>query len=184
MEQKTSRNSHLFSLVSGFRHLWKAYGGWQSLLRSPFLWVAFVIVSIITVCDFTEWHWYKSCISVHPSLLGFSLGGYAVMLAFGDGKFLNIIRGSEPNGDCSPFLGTSASLAWFILCQIFALVFALIADATAFSPRPGSLAVIWLKVSMFLGGWLFFYSLLLAIAATSSVFFLSRMFDDLPTDPD
>jgi len=105
------------------------------------------------------------------------------MLAFGDGRFLNVLRGPEPDGSSSPFIQASASLGWFVLCQVGALVAAIIADATPVEAQEYGPLHCWQQAVMFLGCWLFIYALFLAAAATMTVFFLSRMYDDLPDEP-
>lgn len=179
---QTQNKGQLPALAMSLRHLWLAYGGWKGFLGSPYLLASFVATLAINYFRAEGWLWYKTCLGIHPNLLGFSLGGYVVLLAFGDGRFLDALRGPEPDGGHSPYLKTSASLAWFVLSQIFAIIVALFFEATTMPTRPGGFLDCWQQVGMFLGCWLFIYSLLLSIAATLAIFFLSRMYDLLPPE--
>jgi phage FluMu protein Com len=73
---------------------WIAYGGWQAMKRSPYLHAAIVLLVLTTpfwVCR----AWWEQVISVIPSLLGFTLGGFAMFLGFGNKKFLALLAEVE-----------------------------------------------------------------------------------------
>lgn len=154
------------------KNLLHCYGGWNAFTWSPFLWIGFLFALLLSPCHSHCWIWYEKAIGILPNLLGFSLGGYAVMLAFGDKKFLDIIRGKSKDELFSPYMGVSASLAFFIIIQSLALVAALAYER--FHVR------LW--VLNFLGCWLFVYSLLLGLAATLRIFSLSDLYDEMPHD--
>ncbi|WP_152512899.1 hypothetical protein [Desulfovibrio sp. X2] len=154
---------------SEFFHYLRAYGGIKALLKSSYVWFSCLIT--IVIYDFVDgWKWYKSALSVLPNLLGFSLGGYAIMLALGDKEFQHAIKGCEDGENASPYLEASASLAHFVLIQAIALLAAVFSDALS------------LTKNFFLipGCWIYFYAISLTIASTFTVFFLSRMYDKAP----
>ncbi|MHC1753808.1 hypothetical protein [Humidesulfovibrio sp.] len=163
-------------------HLWRAYGGLKGFLCSPYLWSSAVATVVIHYFAVENWKWYTTSLAVLPNLLGFSLGGYAVLLAFGDGRFLDALRGPEPDEQYSPYLQASASLAWFVLAQILSLIVSVFFEFTVSSPRPGSGWETLQNFGFFLGCWLFIYAVFLGLAATFSIFFLSRMYDLLPKE--
>lgn len=172
----------LGSVAENLGHLWQAYGGLKGLLCSPYFWSSAAATVVIQCFAVENWKWYTTSLAVLPNLLGFSLGGYAVLLAFGDGRFLDAMRGPEPDEEYSPYLQASASLAWFVLAQILALIVSVFFEFTVSTPRPGSAWETLQGVGFFLGCWLFVYSMFLSLAATLSIFFLSRMYDLLPKD--
>jgi len=145
---------------------WKAYGGTQKLIRSPYLLLSVPITIVIHAASSENWLWYTTALSVIPNIIGFTLGGYSIMLAVGDSRFRNDI---SRNGGCthSPFITISASIAHFILLQIITLL----------------LAIIYCSIGItggflnFLGLAVFIYSILLCVSATLTIFFLSRMFN-------
>ncbi|MFY0523055.1 hypothetical protein ACN28I_07625 [Archangium gephyra] len=131
-------------------------------------------------------------LSIIPNMLGFTLGGYAILIGFGDEQFKAIISGSDKKEQESPFLGTSAAFAHFIIIQLTALVSALVAKSLYFVPEPNSTAAKVIKLipqwnrildlavpaSWFFGYCLFIYSFSLALAATLAVFRMSYWFDE------
>jgi len=166
----TSRNKKAAVLFGECSWLWRHYGGWREFLRSPYLWSGFALALLLSLRSGCGWFWYESALGVLPNLLGFSLGGYAVLLAFGDKKFLNLIRGDFPGESNSPYMGVSASLAFFVVAQSLTLVAAVTYDGVRVESA----------LLNFVGCWAFMYSLLLGLAATLRIFFLSRMFDKMP----
>lgn len=153
--------------------VYKAYGGKKSLIKSPYFQIAFALAILVSAFGFLcqeDWKWYEMPLSALPDIVGFSLAAYAIVLTFGSAKFQDAIRGSEKKDEFSPYIKLSAGLAHFVLAQVVALVFATVGEAadTSFFPIA------------FLGTWLFLYSLCLGVASTLSVFFLSRMYDNMP----
>ncbi|MCU7494750.1 MAG: hypothetical protein HF314_12085 [Ignavibacteria bacterium] len=179
-------------VVKIFSIYWTTYGRTKELLQSLYFWMAIIITGL----SFNIWFnpdWWSLVLGVIPNLMGFSLGGFAIFLAFGDNQFLSIIRGSNENGKSSPFINLSASFVHFILVQMLALLSA-IAAKSLYIPFPEwilniftSLGIsetfIWgfasilRTIGWFLGFFLFIYALFTAIAATMAIFRLTRWFD-------
>jgi hypothetical protein len=71
-------------------------------------------------------------IGVVPSLLGFSLAAFAMLLAFANERFLAILTTPIPSTEkpkCSIYASTSAAFFHFILVQNVALCFALLSKS-------------------------------------------------------
>jgi hypothetical protein len=150
---------------------WKIYGGWHALLCSPYFHLSIIISLIcypIWSTDHEGWAWFNLCISVMPNLIGFTLGGYAMLLAFGNEKFRSLLAGSDDSGDASPFMKVNATFIHFILMQILSLLIALI--ELAWSIKVGVFA--------FIGFTIFLYALLTGIAAAFAILRLAGWFDD------
>lgn len=162
---------------SELKNYWKTYGGFKAVRGSPYLWISFALSVILTLFG-TEWYWYLEAKNILPNMIGFSLGGYAIMLAFGDSYFLQTLKDAKHSEakekeEFSAYLGISASLAHFVIVEIVVLIIALFYDALSINN----------KIAAFLGCWGFLYALSLALAATLAIFFLSRMYDKLPHPP-
>ena len=148
---------------------WQAYGGWQALFRSFYLHVA-VLCSAICYpiwMNKIDTNWYEVPISIIPNLLGFTLGGYAILLAFGSEKFIKMIAGPEPDGSASPYMEINAAFIHFLIVQSLSLLV-------------GIIGMVWeLKdfVSGFLGFTLFLYVLTTLVAACMAVFRVAGWFD-------
>lgn len=109
---------------------------------------------------------------VLPSVLGFALGGYAILLAVGDERFRSILSGPDAEGNTSPFLTVNASFVHFIVLQVIGILLALLAAAWA-PAQPGLCAYAFWWV----GYLAFLYALLAALAATMQILRLAFWYD-------
>ena len=169
---------------------WRAYGGWRDVVRSPFLWLS-IALTLLTFRLWLHGEWWAYPLSVMPSLLGFTLGGFAIFLGFGDERFKALIAGEEKdesgvsNGP-SPYMTVCAAFLHFVLVQVAALLAALVAAATSFSGT-GVLAPVTAALQPLrwfgdmVGYWVFVYGLCLAAAAAIAVFRVAYWFDHYRT---
>lgn len=186
-----ANSGHSQSADHGLRSLlvvyWRSYGGALAVLRSPFFWVS-VALAIVSFHYWLTDLWWDQVLSVLPNLLGFTLGGFAIFLAFGDERFLELISGQDPGDedDVSPYLQVSATFLHFVLVQAASLMVALIAKATWFV-LPGDLACVSAflyqvrPIGDLLGYWLFLYGLCSAAAAALAIFRVAYWFDRFKT---
>lgn len=145
-----------------------AYGGIKDVIRSPYLHLSFIISLIVTSTS-QAGYWYDIPLQILPNLLGFTLAGYAVIITFGSKEFWEIVCKKEKGEENSLFIQISATFAHFIIVQIIALLTTIISKYTA---STGS-------IISTVGTTLFFYSILLAFAATLSILNISNCFDKL-----
>jgi hypothetical protein len=163
-----------------FSRYWKVYGGWRAVLSSPYLHAA-ILLLIPTARIWTSTQWWQLPISVLPGLVSFTLGGYAMFLAFGEEKFKSKMAGSD--NTYGPLLSISATFVHFILLQVFALAFAIIAEARPISALLQTFPVLgcyWLfqshlrwifgTIAWAVGFGTFLYSLTSLMAATFAIF--------------
>jgi Co/Zn/Cd efflux system component len=121
-------------LGTGVRRYWVIYGGYRALLGSPYLHIALAISGICI------WLWAKNehseyiakasdiAISAIPNLLGFTVGAFAIVLAFSSAEiFKTLAEEGEPQ---SFFMKLTANLVHFILIQVIALVSGIVAKIT------------------------------------------------------
>lgn len=154
-----------------FSRYWRAYGGSRALMTSPYLHVAIVATLIL----YPLWHsddWWDIAISVAPSVLGFSLAGYAIWLALGDDSFRRLISGEDEDGEPSPFMQVNAAFVHFMLLQVLSLMVALLFKAYA-SGTSGILR----DIASFVGFSIFVYSVLCVLAATFAVLRVSSWYE-------
>lgn len=104
---------------------WRAYGGPKALLTSRYFHAA-ILVSLALTPYWSRNPWWEQVFSIMPSVLGFSLGGYAMWIAVGDEDFRKLISGS-PKGQVSPFMSVNAAFVHFILLQVLSIFLALFA---------------------------------------------------------
>jgi len=155
-----------------FKYYWRAYGGIKALCLSPYLHLSIVF----TLGCYPIWltglecnSWYDISINVMPNILGFTLGGYAILLAFGNERFLNVIAGQDEDerGEPSPFIEVNASFIHFILCQVLSIILALF-------------GLVWEIDTGFFAGisfLVFIYALTTALAAAFAILRLAKCFD-------
>lgn len=176
-----SQDDHgLFAILKVY---WRAYGGWLAVVCSPFFLLSLGLL-LLTASFWTTGAWWDQVISVMPNLLGFTLGGFAVFLGFGDEKFKRLIAGEDESapGAPSPYMEVCAAFLHFVLVQVVALLVAIVSNASIL----GALAVLFLPSELvepcrwlwnLLGYWLYLYGLCLAAAAAVAIFRVAFWFD-------
>jgi hypothetical protein len=161
------------ALGETFQKYWLAYGGWRNLLQSPYLHGALLVaLGLHARLVSQDEPWFALVIAVIPSLLGFTLAGYAFLIGVGNDRFRDAIRGVSPDGTSSPFMQVNAAFVHFIVLQFFALLYAII--GCAISARRGIFA--------FVGLLLFLYALCASLAAVMAVLRLADWFDRMPVE--
>lgn len=107
--------------------------------------------------------WAQTAVDIVPSIMGFTLGGMAILLAFSNEKFLRAIRAKgEPR---SLFMQCVAAFFHFLFLQSIAMVTALIVMA---QPADMISAV---------GFFFLVYGLLSALAVAGMLLQISRVFN-------
>jgi hypothetical protein len=153
---------------------WRVIGGWRSILGGKDFWASVVVTGLCTRLWFST-PWWADVLSVTPSLLGFTLSGFAIFLSFGSDDFKTAISSKDELK--SPYVSTSAAFMAFVFFQTASLLYALCAKALAFDPGPllgkGYIQNLT-PVGDALGFLLFVYSLMLALRAALRIFRLSR----------
>lgn len=166
---------------------WKSYGGWHGIVVSPFFWLSLILLAITSHFWLRD-AWWDQAISVIPNVLGFTLGGFAVFLGFGDEKFKSLIAGEDKNAPdaTSPYMDVSSAFLHFVLIQVAALVAAIMGKATNFNgpevlDAATSIVASARWVGDMFGYWLFLYGICLAAAAAIAIFRVAFWFDGYTT---
>ena len=163
-------------------YYFSAYGGWKAIFRSKYFWFSIVFTAIL----YPYWHineWWNDVLDIIPNLLGFTLGGYAMMLAFGNEKFQKILSKINDGDDYSAFTDLNVAFVHFIVLQTLSILLALMCKAYYFTiPSSSSfyslseylfiVAVPWYGFCYFL----FVYSIVSTFAATFAILRLMKMY--------
>jgi hypothetical protein len=189
--------------LGAFGLYWSDYGGLRALMGSSYLHIA-VIFSIVSFPIWMNEGWWDTVISVVPSLAGFSLAAYAMLIAFGNERFLRIIttpvpvEGSSEKDRVGPsiYLTTGAAFVHFIIVQSVALLIALLCKAWFVPVWPlgkrifgfvglSEMWIVYLSRSFWgIGYFVFIYSVLCGLAATMRIYRMSRWYSKLlQSDP-
>lgn len=179
-------------MYSGLREVstryWTAYGGTKALIRSPYLHIA----ALVLLTSYHYWSttsWWEQPLSIIPNLLGFSLGGLAMLLSFGNAEFQKFISEKDENSPSDPtaFIEVSASFVHFMLLQLASLLLATIFNALDFyAPWPPRIRPILDIGNVVLSGFgylLFLYSITAMIAAVFAVFRMTSWFETFQNSP-
>lgn len=150
-----------------FGTYWKLYGGTRALLSSPYLYLSLAATAALNplwlVASEGSRTWPQQTIDVIPSMLGFSMGGMAIMLAFSNSKiFKTVAENGEPN---SYFMKIVSNFFHFILAQSFAIFLALF--SLAYSN----------DFLSFFGYWSFIYAILVGVATAGQLLMTARVFN-------
>jgi hypothetical protein len=124
MTETTSQKSN------GHSSYWHCYGGWKAFFTSGYLWSSFIVALLIVVMPKNKpMYWQQYALTILPALLAVSLTGFAVIVAFFQGRDDPILKsGTHTAVKVSPYLKVSGSFAHFIRVQVFVLGFALLFD--------------------------------------------------------
>lgn len=154
-------------MIRTFALYWDLYGGKKALFASAYLYLSLVI----TVIAYPFWStseglgrpWAQTAIDIIPSMLGFSMGGMAIMLAFSSGEVFKAL--SQKGRKDSYFLQVVATFFHFILIQtlsIFTAVLSKYYSSDALS---------------FVGFFFMSYALLVALATAGVLLNTARIFN-------
>ena len=161
-----------------FKGYWAAYGGLVVLLRSPYLHLALVLL-VLTTPFWTISSWWDQSLAVLPNLLGFTLGGFAIFIGFGDEKFRALLA-EDDGSSVNAYVALCATFVHFILVQSLALLAAVLAKAWWFyAPWMDTLRPALPFFNSFgaaIGYGLFLYALCSVLAATMHIFRIARMY--------
>ncbi|WP_306687258.1 MULTISPECIES: hypothetical protein [unclassified Vibrio] len=170
------------SNTSPFKEYWLAYGGWSALLSSRYFWMAICLTFLM----YNSWYpieskWYQQVISVIPSVLGFTLGGFAMWVAIGDERFKSLIAGTDEDDEISPYMEVNATFTHFVLLQLLSLLLAILASSYSDVVITNLYMVIGARFYAFFAYFLFIYALLTAIAAVFAILKVAKWYDDFQT---
>jgi hypothetical protein len=155
---------------------WIAYGGRKALFGSIYFWMALFFSIIITITSSfsnSPWNWQERAIATVPSILGFSLGGYAILVGFGDENFRRRIRGKKDGEKSSLYMRVNAAFFHFIFVQFLCILYTIVTD---------SLFIGNIFVFRFFGVFFFVYALMTVVATSLAVLNLANWFDMMPKE--
>lgn len=144
--------------MSAFKTYWIAYGGFEALFLSGYLWASIIFSILLNPLWLLPEGadalipWIGIAFSVLPGLIAFSLGAIAIFVALSRGLFLSVL---QEGGGRSFFLRVVAAFFHFLLVQFSTLIFGLWTLAW-----PNA----WLS---FFGFTLFIYAIFTGVAAAA-----------------
>ncbi|MGR9141468.1 hypothetical protein ACU8MP_03705 [Rhizobium leguminosarum] len=176
------------TLFRWLRRYFRAYGGFSGVVGSPFLGIAIIITSL----SYSNWltpNWVEKVETLIPSLLGFSLGTYAILFSIVGSRLKGALRKIQAPHGVSYLETINATFFHFIFVQVLSLMWAflfqgswLVDTVNYFKPAYPWLEVsaLWaFRIGSFIGFFLLVYSILLTVAAALAVYRLALIKDPL-----
>ncbi|WP_187970072.1 hypothetical protein [Aquibium microcysteis] len=173
----------LFIWLNRYR---RAYGGIRGMLQSPF----FGLAILITAASYSLWlepKWVAKAESLIPSLLGFSLGTYAIIFSIISGRLKQALRQVKASHGINYLEAINAIFFHYILVQVSCLVWTILYQSSfiydlfvKISVYYNEAIVIFVYVKLagsFIGCFLLVYSVILMIAAAMAVYRLAIIVD-------
>lgn len=173
-----------------FGRYWTIYGRFDAVKKSPYLHVS-VVITLLLYNTWSNHDWWDTVISVIPSLIGFTLGGYAIIVTLGNDEFKDYIYSVEDGDRASFILDIGATFVNFIMLQILSLLIALVAkglyvDISSKSDQLFSrinldiyiINTIFRYVFWFVGELIFIYAVITTIAAAMAIFRLNSLYQE------
>ncbi|MDE4602475.1 MULTISPECIES: hypothetical protein [Sinorhizobium] len=167
----------------GFRNsiseYFRNYGGWSELLSSPLLWIALAI-STVSYRNWLEPNWLEVSQELIPSLLGFSLGTYAILVSLLTGRLKRALREVKNGRGVSYLADINSNFFHFIFVQVSALAWGFLFDGSWAYDAATFLKIYYSRsmdvfeavrtIGSFFGHFLLVYSFLLILAAALQVY--------------
>jgi hypothetical protein len=171
---------------SRLKRYFVAYGGWRAVFGSPL----FLFSCAVTGLSYANWRddgWSALSQSLIPSILGFSLGTYAILFSLITNRIKRALRAAQNTQGVSALEEINATFFHFILVQVIALIWAFLFRGSALvdfahfaSSRVPSAIAIFESVRIIgsaLGFLLLIYSVTLIVAAALAVYRLALITD-------
>lgn len=165
----SSIKNNFTSLYSNLKDYFDSYGGWIEILKSPYFALSF-ITNLFLYKSWTTSLWIKDVKEIIPSILGFSLGAYAIIATFGNERFQNLIADEEENKN-TLYRKMNTAFIHFILTQVLSLLLAVMCTSLL-SESYGFFEII----ISFIGNLVFVYSIFLAMAAVLTIFRITKIY--------
>lgn len=113
--------------VSDYRSLFGSFGG---IAFSPYFHFACISAALVVFFSDKPDAWMQATQGMLPELLGFSLGGYAILISFGDEQFRKFLATFYPNGNKhSIFMILNGVFLHFIIAQVLAILISVFISA-------------------------------------------------------
>jgi hypothetical protein len=164
-----------------FSRFWRAYGGTRAVLKSRYLHSA-ILLTPFCWGSWTTPSWWDTVIGVLPNLLGFTLGGFAIFVGFGDERFKASLAAPESDPEApTVYRELCATFVHFIFVQVIALILAIVTKGMWFKADLPSWATDLLPVANAIWGAAcyaaFLYALTSVIAIGLHVFRIATMYE-------
>lgn len=181
---KQGASKSIKDVINKIKKYFSVYGGFSAVLTSFYFIIAFII-NIVMFKSWTSVCWIENVKSIIPSIVGFSLSAYAILVGFGTDNFQKFIslkfkisKKKKNQKELQIIANTmyqhiNTTFVHYIMIQMLSLLLALICDSL-FSTDMNLLKII----ISFIGNLMFLYSLTLSIAAVFVIFDVALLYQE------
>lgn len=183
-------SNQIGTFIKRIKEYFRFYGGWDSIFQSPFF-LTSILITAINYQDWLEPNWAELSKSLIPSLLGFSLGAYAILFGMLTGRMKKALKATRNTRGISYLDEINATFFHFIFVQVICLIWSI----TYFSPITSDFVKLFVDgapqnlltarrflsiTGSFIGLFLEVYSVTLIVASALAVYRLARIVDQNP----
>lgn len=170
----TKRNSFFSGynhLRDSFRKYYRAYGGWTQILKSPYFHGAILLTGFMHAF-WIQPDWWDLVLSIIPSIFGFTLAAFGMVLAIGSGVFGSMLakaRLYDEEPENSDMAKVAAAFVHFLGLQFGALLLALFFKGCYLLPAPFFAPILAEPITRNVGWGLGFLVAMYALTSSISV---------------
>ncbi|VEH23550.1 Uncharacterised protein [Bordetella hinzii] len=161
------------------REVWTITRGCRGLVHGPEFRIC-IVAWVLTGAYWIREPWWDQVIATVPTLLGFTLTGFAIFLGFGSDNFKRFLAMGSSETE-NQYLSVGAAFVLFVIVQLAALIFAMVVKGFQF-PTPDFLVpyerylMIGSAIVAGTGYFAFLYGLILSLRAALRIYRLSRWY--------
>lgn len=159
--------------------VWAITRGCKGLVHGPEFRIC-IVAWFLTAAYWIREPWWDQVIATVPTLLGFTLTGFAIFLGFGSDNFKRFLAMGDSETE-NQYLSVGAAFVLFVIVQLTALIFAMVVKGFQF-PTPEFLVpyqrylVVGSAIVAGTGYFTFLYGLILSLRAALRIYRLSRWY--------
>jgi hypothetical protein len=161
---------YVFDATATYRIYWNLYGGSPAIAKSPYVYASIIITIILlpaTIEGDSGFIWSSLAFEIIPSMLGFSMGGMAIVIAFSQSQSFSAM--TQDGRDDSLYMKIIANFFHFIFIQTITILIAFF--DTAYS-------IPFISV---IGSFFLVYGVLVALATAGMLLNTARIFNRMST---
>jgi hypothetical protein len=161
-----STNEEYLFLCKDFKDYIYYFGPLKDIFRTPYFHFSLVMAIITGIFACEPNIWAEHALSMLPDILGFSIGGYAIIITFGDNGFRKFLVKAKTGDGKSILMVINGAFIHFIMTQTLSIVLAYFVNSIGINN-------LFFNILLSLP---FFYSLIFCIAIAFEIKTISQWY--------
>lgn len=163
--QFSTKEEYLF-LYKDFKDYIYYFGPLKDIFKTPYFHFSLVMAFITGVFASEPSIWAEHALSMLPDVLGFSIGGYAIIITFGDNEFRKFLVKAKTSDGKSILMVINGAFIHFIMAQTLSIILAYIVNSI-------NIENLFVNIILSLP---FFYSLVFCVAIAFEIKTISKWY--------